>query len=97
LDSFESNEGLGGASQIVRTFVKISSTKHHINERWGYKINNFAQRWLFSTYHKDIGTLYYNFGAIARIMGTCFSVLICIELTQPSNQILGGNHQLYNV
>jgi len=37
------------------------------------------------------------FGAIARVMGTCFSVLIRMELAQPSNQILSGNHQLYNV
>ncbi|KAL4201612.1 hypothetical protein AMTRI_Chr02g259440 [Amborella trichopoda] len=30
-------------------------------------------------------------------MGTCFSVLIRMELAQPGDQILGGNHQLYNV
>ncbi|GJR24498.1 cytochrome c oxidase subunit 1 [Tanacetum coccineum] len=30
-------------------------------------------------------------------MGTCFSVLIRMELARPGDQILGGNHQLYNV
>ena len=52
---------------------------------------------VFSTNHKDIVTLYFIFGVIAKVMGTCFSVLIHMELARLNNQILGGNHQLYTV
>ena len=37
------------------------------------------------------------FGAISGIIGTCFSVIIRMELAAPGDQFLNGNYQLYNV
>jgi cytochrome c oxidase subunit 1 len=61
------------------------------------KFYKTVERWLCSTNHKDIGTLYIIFGALSGVIGTYYSILIRLELAIPGSHFFMGNNQLYNV
>jgi cytochrome c oxidase subunit 1 len=53
-------------------------------------------RWLNSTNHKDIGTMYLTFAVVGGLIGAALSIAIRLELQEPGLQIFAKGHS-YNV
>jgi cytochrome c oxidase subunit I len=64
---------------------------HHEDHPTGWR------RYVYSTNHKDIGTMYLIFAIIAGIIGGGMSVIFRMELGEPGDGILGGDYHMFNV
>jgi cytochrome c oxidase subunit 1 len=67
----------------------------HGHDDHHHKIS-FVQRWLFSTNHKDIGTLYIIFSIITASIGAAASVLMRANLAHPGSPFIHSG-QAWNV
>ena len=63
--------------------------EHHVPSGW--------RRWLYSTNHKDIGTMYLVLAGVSGLIGGAFSILMRMELEAPGMQFFGDDYQLFNV
>jgi len=79
--------------EIFKSYKRITMTEKYLSPNF----IQWCRRWLFSTNHKDIGTMYIIFGFLSGIVGTLFSLFIRIQLMYPGSLFLGGNYHYYNV
>ncbi len=68
--------------------VAAHAQEHHIPHGW--------RRWVFSTNHKDIGTMYLVFAMTAGVIGGILSIGMRLELQHPGMQIFSSPH-IFNV
>ena len=76
----------------MATLAKAAShPEHHHGAPSG-----FVKRWLYSTNHKDIGTMYIIFAIIAAFIGGAMSIYMRAELMHPGVQYMADGH-VWNV
>jgi len=72
------------------------STASHVDDHGHDAPKGFVRRWLYSTNHKDIGTMYLIFSITAALIGTGLSVFMRMELAFPGVQYMADGH-MWNV
>jgi cytochrome c oxidase subunit 1 len=73
------------------------ATAHHADAHDDHHTPTGWRRFVYSTNHKDIGTMYIIFAIIAGLIGGAMSIGIRLELQEPGVQWFTGDEHLYNV
>ncbi|MDG2043117.1 MAG: cbb3-type cytochrome c oxidase subunit I, partial [Maricaulis sp.] len=63
----------------------------HTPSLWDWK------RWVYSTNHKDIGTMYLIFAIFAGVIGGAMSGMIRLELAEPGLQVFNDSFKLFGM
>jgi cytochrome c oxidase subunit II len=58
---------------------------------------SFIVKWVCTTNHKQIGTLYLLLGGFSGVIGMGLSMVIRLQLALPGGNLLEGNNHLYNI
>jgi cytochrome c oxidase subunit I len=77
---------------MATTKAHVDDAHDHGHEHTPYGIG----RWLYSTNHKDIGTMYLLFAIVAGLIGGFLSVMMRMELQEPGLQFFANGH-MFNV
>ena len=63
-------------------------TLDHADDHHDHKPTGFLNRWLFTTNHKDIGTLYLILALVMFFVGGAMAMIIRAELFMPGLQLV---------
>src|SRR4029077_13534464 len=82
----------GDMATDMASRAHVDHAHDHGHEHTPYGIG----RWLYSTNHKDIGTMYLLFAITAGLIGGFLSVMMRMELQEPGLQYFANGH-MFNV